>query len=209
MVSPIPVIKMMPSINLPIPKIGRKELELPTDKFIFLFIFDFFSRLERKNPLATITAFKKAFGNYNPNVLLLIKSSNSQHFLKDKSSLINSIGDSQNIKYIDGYLSKEKINALLYNCNCYVSLHRAEGFGLTMAEAMFYGKPVIATGYSSNTEFMNIGNSFLVDYEKVEIPENYGPYKQGDIWASPNIEHCANLMKYVFCLLYTSPSPRD
>ncbi|MDE5112526.1 MAG: glycosyltransferase, partial [Trichodesmium sp. St7_bin2_1] len=110
----------------------------------------------------------------------------------------NSIGDSQNIKYIDGYLSKEKINALLYNCNCYVSLHRAEGFGLTMAEAMFYGKPVIATGYSSNTEFMNIGNSFLVDYEKVEIAENYGPYKQGDIWASPNIEHCANLMKYVF-----------
>ncbi|MCL2935983.1 MAG: glycosyltransferase, partial [Trichodesmium sp. MAG_R02] len=198
MVSPIPVIKMMPSINLPIPKIGRKELELPTDKFIFLFIFDFFSRLERKNPLATITAFKKAFGNYNPNVLLLIKSSNSQHFLKDKSSLINSIGDSQNIKYIDGYLSKEKINALLYNCNCYVSLHRAEGFGLTMAEAMFYGKPVIATGYSSNTEFMNIGNSFLVDYEKVEIAENYGPYKQGDIWANPNIEHCANLMKYVF-----------
>ncbi|MEM1171066.1 MAG: glycosyltransferase [Cyanobacteria bacterium P01_H01_bin.35] len=198
MVSPIPVIKMMPSINLPIPKIGRKELDLPTDKFIFLFIFDFFSRLERKNPLATITAFKKAFGNSNQNVLLLIKSSNSERFPNDKSRLINSIQDSSNIKHIDGYLSKEKINALLYNCNCYVSLHRAEGFGLTMAEAMFYGKPVIATGYSSNTEFMNVGNSFLVDYEKVEISDNYGPYKQGDIWANPNIEHCANLMKYVF-----------
>ncbi|NET45453.1 glycosyltransferase [Okeania sp. SIO2B3] len=198
MVSSIPVIKMMPSISLPIPKISRKELGLPTDKFIFLFIFDFFSRLERKNPLATITAFKKAFGNSNPDVLLLIKSSNSQKFPRDKSQLINSIGDSPNIKHIDGYLSKEKINALLYHCNCYVSLHRAEGFGLTMAEAMFYGKPVIATGYSSNTEFMNVGNSFLVEYEKVAIADNYGPYKQGDIWANPNIEHCANLMKYVF-----------
>ncbi len=198
MVSPIPVIKMMPSINLPIPKISREELGLPTDKFIFLFIFDFFSRLERKNPLATITAFKKAFGNSNPNVLLLIKSSNSQRFPNDKSRLINTIGNSPVIKHIDGYLSKEKINALLYHCNCYVSLHRAEGFGLTMAEAMFYGKPVIATSYSSNTEFMNVGNSFLVDYEKVEIADNYGPYKQGDIWANPNIEHCANLMKYVF-----------
>ncbi|NEP04171.1 MAG: glycosyltransferase, partial [Okeania sp. SIO4D6] len=198
MVSSIPVIKMMPSISLPIPKISREELGLPTDKFIFLFIFDFFSRLQRKNPLATITAFKKAFGNSNPDVLLLIKSSNSQKFPRDKSRLINSIGDSPNIKHIDGYLSKEKINALLYHCNCYVSLHRAEGFGLTMAEAMFYGKPVIATGYSSNTEFMNVGNSFLVEYEKVEIADNYGPYKQGDIWANPNIEHCANLMKYVF-----------
>ncbi|NET19934.1 MULTISPECIES: glycosyltransferase [unclassified Okeania] len=198
MVSSIPVIKMMPSISLPIPKISRKELGLPTEKFIFLFIFDFFSRLERKNPLATIAAFKKAFGNSNPDVLLLIKSSNSQKFPRDKSRLINSIGDSPNIKHIDGYLSKEKINALLYHCNCYVSLHRAEGFGLTMAEAMFYGKPVIATGYSSNTEFMNVGNSFLVEYEKVAIADNYGPYKQGDIWANPNIEHCANLMKYVF-----------
>ncbi|NET28955.1 MAG: glycosyltransferase [Okeania sp. SIO1I7] len=198
MVSSIPVIKMMPSISLPIPKISRKELGLPTDKFIFLFIFDFFSRLERKNPLATIAAFKKAFGNSNPDVLLLIKSSNSQKFPRDKSQLINSIGDSPNIKHIDGYLSKEKINALLYHCNCYVSLHRAEGFGLTMAEAMFYSKPVIATGYSSNTEFMNVGNSFLVEYEKVAIADNYGPYKQGDIWANPNIEHCVNLMKYVF-----------
>ncbi|NEP80714.1 MAG: glycosyltransferase, partial [Okeania sp. SIO3B3] len=198
MVSSIPVIKMMPSISLPIPKISRKELGLPTDKFIFLFIFDFFSRLERKNPLATITAFKKAFGNSNPDVLFLIKSSNSQKFPRDKSRLINSIGNSPNIKHIDGYLSKEKINALLYHCNCYVSLHRAEGFGLTMAEAMYYGKPVIATGYSSNTEFMNVGNSFLVEYEKVAIADNYGPYKQGDIWANPNIEHCANLMKYVF-----------
>ena len=198
MVSSIPVIKMMPSISLPIPKISRKELGLPTDKFIFLFIFDFFSRLERKNPLATITALKKAFGNSNPDVFLLIKSSNSQKFPRDKSRLINTIGNSPNIKHIDGYLSKEKINALLYHCNCYVSLHRAEGFGLTMAEAMFYGKPVIATGYSSNTEFMNVGNSFLVEYEKVAIADNYGPYKQGDIWANPNIEHCANLMKYVF-----------
>ena len=103
MVSPIPVIKMMPSINLPIPKIGREELDLPTDKFIFLFIFDFFSRLQRTNPLATITVFKKAFANSKPNVLLLIKSSNSQCFPRDKSCLINSIGDSPNIKHIDGY----------------------------------------------------------------------------------------------------------
>lgn len=197
-VSPVPVIKMMPSISLPIPTIGREALNLPADKFIFLFIFDFFSRLERKNPIATIEAFKKAFGESHPDVLLVIKCSNSQKFAADKSQLIGAIANHPSIKLIDGYLSKEKINALLYHCNCYVSLHRAEGFGLTMAEAMFYGKPVIATAYSSNIEFMNVGNSFLVDYEKVAIAKNYGPYKQGDIWANPSIERCANLMEYVF-----------
>ena len=67
-----------------------------------------------------------------------------------------------------------------------------------MSEAMYYGKPVIATGYSSNIEFMNLGNSFLVDYETVEIAGNYGPYKRGDIWANPSSEHCAQLMQYVF-----------
>lgn len=197
-VSPVPVIKIMPSISLPIPNLGREALKLPPDKFIFLFIFDFFSHLERKNPLTTIKAFKQAFGENNPDVLLVIKCSNSDRFPGDRARLIEAIANSSSIKFIDGYLSKEKINALLYNCDCYVSLHRAEGFGLTMSEAMFYGKPVIATGYSSNIEFMNVGNSFLVDYEKVEISANYGPYKRGDIWANPSSEHCANLMQYVF-----------
>lgn len=197
-VSPVPVIKMMPSISLPVPSLVREDLKLPPDKFIFLFIFDFFSHLERKNPIATIKAFERAFGENNPDVLLVVKCSNSQRFPADRARLIEAIANSTSIKLIDGYLSKEKINALLYNCNCYVSLHRAEGFGLTMSEAMFYGKPVIATGYSSNIEFMNVGNSFLVDYEKVEISGNYGPYKKGDIWAEPSVEHCANLMQYVF-----------
>ena len=84
------------------------------------------------------------------------------------------------------------------NCNCYVSLHRAEGFGLTMAEAMYYGKPVIATAYSSNTDFMNVGNSFLVKYDLVETTEAYGLYPKGSIWAEPDIDRAGFLMQYVF-----------
>jgi glycosyltransferase involved in cell wall biosynthesis len=93
---------------------------------------------------------------------------------------------------------KEEVNALIYNSDCYVSLHRAEGFGLTMAEAMFYGKPVIATAYSSNMEFMNVGNSFLVKYDLVTLVEEQGPYKRGSTWAEADIEHAAALMYYVF-----------
>ncbi|MEG4575244.1 glycosyltransferase [Microcoleus sp. N3A4] len=196
-VSPIPVIKIMPALALPAPYLSREALDLPKDKFIFLFVFDFSSRIERKNPLAVIQAFKQAFGE-DDGVLLTIKSSNSNKFPEEQASLNSAIANNSNIKHLDGYLSKDEINGLLYNCDCYVSLHRCEGFGLTMAEAMFYGKPVIATGYSSNTEFMNVGNSFLVKYKLVPIAADCGPYKKGNMWAEPDTEHAADLMRHVF-----------
>ncbi len=196
-VAPIPVLRMMPSINLATPNLTKADLGLPTDKFIFLFMFDFFSRVQRKNPMAIIQAFKQAFDRQNQDVLLIIKYSNSQKFPAEREILIDLIDNYDSIKLIDGYFSKEQINALVYHCDCYVSLHRCEGFGLTMAEAMFYGKPVIATGYSSNIEFMNVANSFLVKYDLVEIDGNYGPYKKGDIWADPQVDHCSELMQYV------------
>ena len=197
LVSPIPVVKIMPSISLSVPSQSRSALGLPSDRFIFLFMFDFYSRIERKNPGATIAAFKKAFGE-SRDVLLLIKFSNSKRFPAQRQQLYELAANADNIRFIDGYLSREEINALLYRCDCYVSLHRSEGFGLTMAEAMYYGKPAIATGYSSNTEFMNVGNSFLVSYDRAIIAEDYGPYKKGNVWAEPNIEHASYLMRYVF-----------
>ncbi|WP_228056385.1 glycosyltransferase [Microcoleus sp. LEGE 07076] len=196
-VSPIPVIKILPSIALPAPSLNREALNLPKNKFIFLFIFDFSSRIERKNPLEAIQAFKQAFGA-DDRVLLILKSSNSKNFPEAQASLNSAIANNSNIKHLDGYLSKDKINGLLYNCDCYVSLHRCEGFGLTMAEAMFYGKPVIATDYSSNTEFMNVGNSFLVKYKLIPIEQDCGPYKKGNIWAQPDVAHAADLMQKVF-----------
>lgn len=197
LVSPIPVIKIMPSIELPPSYLNRQSLGLPENKFIFLFIFDFSSLIERKNPVAAIQAFKQAFGE-DERVLLILKSSNSAKNVQDLASLKSAIGNSPNIQHLDGYLSKTEVNGLLYNCDCYLSLHRCEGFGLTMAEAMFYGKPVIATGYSSNTEFMNIGNSFLVKYKLISLDADYGPYKKGNIWAEPDIEHAAYFIRQVF-----------
>ncbi|OCR02796.1 glycosyl transferase family 2 [Oscillatoriales cyanobacterium USR001] len=198
MASPIPVIKMMPSISLPAPSLSRENLGLPKEKFIFLFIFDFYSIFERKNPLAAIAAFKQAFGDSNPEVLLVIKSCNSDKFPKQQKLLNYAIENCQSIQHIDGYLSKNELNSLINNCDCYLSLHRCEGFGLTMAEAMFLGKPVIATAYSSNTEFMNVGNSFLVKYQLTELTADFGPYKKGNFWANPDIEHAAYLMQYAF-----------
>ncbi|MEG4632613.1 glycosyltransferase [Microcoleus sp. AR_TQ3_B6] len=197
-VSPIPVVKVPHSIYLPETSLSREALGLPKDKFIFLFLFDYHSRLSRKNPLGTIEAFKRAFGKSNNDVLLLIKSSNGKFHPELQEQLLSHTDGWSSIKFIEGHLQKEELHALIDNCNCYVSLHRAEGFGLTMAEAMFYGKPVIATAHSANMEFMNVGNSFLVKYDMVTIIEDDGPYFKGNVWAEPDLDHAASLMQYVF-----------
>ena len=197
-VSQVPVLKIPVSLVFPQPSITRADLQLPADKFIFLFIFDFGSSFERKNPFATIEAFKQAFGQANQDVLLVLKFANSHYFPEKREQLKKLTEDWPSIQFIDGHLKKEEIHGLVNSCDCYVSLHRAEGFGLTMSEAMYYGKPVIATAYSSNMEFMNVGNSFPVKYELLTTAEDYGAYPKGSVWAEPDVDHAATLMQYVF-----------
>lgn len=197
-VSPLPVVKLPPSIYLPPNTLDREALGLPKDKFIFLFMFDMGSGFERKNPFATIEAFKRAFDKSNEDVLLIIKFRPHPAYQNQYQELKSMTEDWPSIQFIEGHLSKEEVHGLVDNCNCYVSLHRAEGFGLTMAEAMYYGKPVIATAYSSNTDFMNVGNSFLVKYDLIATTEAYGLYPKGSIWAEPDIDHASYLMQYVF-----------
>ncbi len=103
-----------------------------------------------------------------------------------------------NVKLLDAVLPRNEVTGLMSLCDCYVSLHRAEGFGLSMAEAMALGKPVIATGYSGNLEFMTTDNSLLVDYNLVPIGRTWGPYREGQLWAEPSLEHAAQLMRRVF-----------
>ncbi|TAF54085.1 MAG: glycosyltransferase family 1 protein [Oscillatoriales cyanobacterium] len=184
-VSPLPVVKLPPSIYLPPNSLDREALGLPKDKFIFLFMFDMGSGFERKNPFATIEAFKKAFGKSNEDVLLIIKFRPHPAYQNQYEQLKALAEDWPSIQFIEGHLSKEEVHALVDNCK-------------TMAEAMYYGKPVIATAYSSNTDFMNVGNSFLVKYDLVATTEAYGLYPKGSIWAEPDINHAASLMEYVF-----------
>jgi glycosyltransferase involved in cell wall biosynthesis len=197
-VSPVPVVKIMHSISLPAPSLNRAAINYPKNKFIFLFLFDFHSTLARKNPQGIVEAFKRAFKSSNQDVCLILKFSNGKHYPEQVELLKEAASSHPSIQFIEGHLKKEEVNALFYNSNCYVSLHRAEGFGLTMAEAMYYGKPVIATGYSSNVEFMNVGNSFLVNYDLIKVTQDSGSYKKGNIWAEPDVEHTAALMHYVF-----------
>src|SRR5262249_16789407 len=102
-----------------------------------------------------------------------------------------------NIRIIDAIFSRKETVSLMKAADSYVSLHRSEGFGLTMAEAMSAGKPVIATAFSGNMEFMTPANSYLVKYSLTEIDREYGPYREG-FWADPDLDHAAELMRHVF-----------
>ncbi len=99
---------------------------------------------------------------------------------------------------IDRSLTGEELDGLMAACDCYVSLHRAEGFGLTLAEAMAIGKPAIATGYSGNVDFMNERNSYLVDYEIGRVGPECEIYPPEGEWANPSVGHAAQLMREVY-----------
>ncbi len=176
--------------------VSRRDLNLSNDIYVFLFIFDSGSYIERKNPLAVVKSFKKAFSPAD-KALLYIKTAHTDFNKQKFYELVNAVRG-HNIIVSDSVLTDDQTYSLISLSDCYVSLHKSEGFGLTLAEAMALGKPVIATGYSGNMDFMNKGNSFPVDYRLVKISEDYGVYKKGNVWAEPDVNHAAELMRHVF-----------
>jgi hypothetical protein len=102
------------------------------------------------------------------------------------------------VHLLEGRLAAPERDGLMTAADCYVSLHRAEGFGYTLAESMWVGKPVIATAYSGNLDYMTADNSYLVDNRLVPIGEGHDPYPARGVWAEPDVEHAARLMQEVF-----------
>ena len=191
-----PVLTMPLGIELPEAAPTRRSALLPEEGFVFLFSFDFDSRFERKNPVAVVEAFRRAFPPGSGPTLVL-KSINGDRWLTQLEQLRAAASGRSDIRVIDGYLSAEENAGLMGTCDCYVSLHRSEGFGLTMAEAMAYAKPVIATAYSGNLMFMTGETSYLVPYDLSSIPDGADPYPAGGVWADPDVESAASFMREV------------
>ncbi|MGH9049634.1 MAG: glycosyltransferase [Acidimicrobiia bacterium] len=197
-VSPKPVRTVPVPIRVPdVPAtIPRRDLGLPEDRFVFYFSFDFLSVPGRKNPVGAVEAFTRAFGPDEGPVLVL-KSINGQHRPAARQAVRDAACGRRDVIVIDGQVPPEKRVALLASCDGYVSLHRSEGFGLTIAEAMLLGKPVITTGYSGNLEFMDEDDSYLVEYEMRPIGPGSEPYPATSRWAEPDLDHAAVLMRGV------------
>jgi glycosyltransferase involved in cell wall biosynthesis len=178
------------------PLLSRSELGLP-DGFVFLFLFDFVSA-ERKNPSAVVEAFTGAFAP-GEGPTLVLKSINGRERKPDRLTALVALAEGRaDVVVRDGYVSPAERDSYVAACDCYVSLHRSEGFGLTITEAMACGKPVIATGYSGNLEFMSEENGYLVPYRLVAIPDGWWAYAENAQWAEPDVEAASNLMRRVF-----------
>jgi glycosyltransferase involved in cell wall biosynthesis len=197
-VSPKPVFKFPLPITKPVVNRTMSRVDLGmSDGFVFLFSFDFLSVFDRKNPIAVLDAFRRAF-HPGEGAALVIKTINGDKRTPNLEKLKLAAAKHADIRVIDGYFSAVDKNTMTALCDCYVSLHRSEGFGLTMAEAMSLGKPVIATAYSGNLEFMSAENSYLCDYQLRAIGPDCEPYPATSRWAEPDIEQAAKFMREIF-----------
>ncbi len=197
-VSPIPIVRMPAVLTDDATGVrdrGRARLGVGPREFIWLFVFDFHSYFERKNPLDLIAAFRKAFTPSDP-VRLVIKTVNST-FNKEAFLSMQDAARTHRISIDDGYWPLHEMRDLFAACDGYASLHRSEGLGVPLASAMLHGKPVVATDWSGNRDFMNLGNSFPIRYDLVRLASDIGPYRAGGMWAEPSVDHAAQLLRLV------------
>jgi glycosyltransferase involved in cell wall biosynthesis len=190
----------------------RKHYGLPEKKFLFLYIFDFNSSVARKNPMAAVQAFKQAFKPSDNTVGLVLKTMNTKPNNPEWQAFLKECKTDKRIQLITETLDRPEVLGLINACDAYVSLHRAEGFGRTLAEAMLLGKPVVATNYSGNVDFMDEHVTFPVNFSQVELQRN--DYQWVDsideaVWADADIEHAAMQMTSAISTAKSSSKIRE
>jgi len=191
-----PVLYMPPVIEIEEPgEFSRVQFKLPTEPFLFLFVFDFKSYASRKNPIGCVRAFQTAFPKSDQTVGLVIKSMDGKRYPGEFKSLTEEAQKDPRIILIDATFTPKEVLGLMKVCDAFVSLHRSEGIGLCIAQSMLLGKPVIATNYSGNTDFTLPDNSCLVDFKLIPVEEEQYPFWEKQTWADPNVDHAAEYMK--------------
>jgi glycosyltransferase involved in cell wall biosynthesis len=175
----------------------RARLGLPLGEFLFLSLFDLNSYAERKNPRAVVEAFRQS-GLGGAGAALVLKLQNVAGNESDFAAVRESVRDLPGTVLLTETLSRADIYALEAACDCFVSLHRSEGFGLAVAESMFLGKPVISTDWSATAEFVTPENGCPVRAPRITLVQNHGPYAKGSTWADPDPAHAAEWMKRLF-----------
>ena len=187
-------------ISLPVPvptwstSLTRHDLGLPQG-FVVLFTFDFASVFERKNPLGLLEAYRRAFDPEDGAHLVLKSVGGDRHW--QEMELLRSCIDRPDIHVMDGAVPSHHVKAMMELCDCYASLHRSEGFGLGMAEAMALGKPVLATAWSANLEFMDEDTAYLVPAGAVPIPEDVAVYGGLGRWAEPDLDAAGEALRRI------------
>jgi glycosyltransferase involved in cell wall biosynthesis len=177
--------------------LGRADFGLPEDAVLVLVSFNLASSFVRKNPLAAIAAFRQAFAD-RPDRLLLLKVGHAHHFPEDFATLRAAVANAPNIRIETRDMPEAEVHALTACADIVLSLHRSEGFGLVPAEAMLLARPVVATGWSGNMDFMDADSSALVPYRLVPARDPRGVLEvPGAEWAEPDIDAAAAHLRHL------------
>ena len=172
----------------------RRSFGLRECDFLFLTNFDYLSVPERKNPEGTIRAYVEAF-EPGDGAVLVVKSINGAFRPAEREAITRLAADRADIVFMEDYLSAAQMKGLIELADCFVSMHRSEGYGLNLADAMAHGTPTIATGYSGNLEFMSDETSILIPYELTEVGPRGAPYDPRSVWADPDVAAAAAAMR--------------
>ncbi|MCX7162320.1 MAG: glycosyltransferase [Rhodocyclales bacterium] len=206
-VSPAPT--FVPVTLMPLPasvsrvkQMPRRALGLPGRRFLFLYVFDFNSYLVRKNPFATLRAFRRAFAAGDDSVGLVLKTMNCNPGNPEWLRFLRECAKDSRIVVLDKTLDRGEVLGLIQSCDAYVSLHRSEGFGRTLAEAMLFGKPVVGTNFSGNVDFLKYGLGFPVKWTRRLVKPGEYPFvteADGAWWAEPDIADAARQLRAARC----------
>lgn len=200
-----PVVPMTLPVTIDaVAELGRADFGLPADAYLFVFSFDFNSTLARKNPGAVLQAFLRAFPRGGgEQVGLVIKASHVDPAKPAWRQLLKQAAGDPRIQVLDQTLRRSQVLALYRCCDCYVSLHRAEGFGRGLAEALLLDLQLIATGYSGNLDFCHQDRVGLVRHGLTALGPHEYFHGHGQRWADPDVAHAAELMRQI----YRAPRP--
>ena len=177
--------------------LGRRAFGIRESALAFLFFFDVRSFQSRKNPEAVIDAFSRlAERRPEADILLVIKVNGAEQnpagfdALRQRASTLGA-----RVLFLQQLMTDNEVKNLVRCCDAFVSLHRSEGFGRGMAEAMCLGRAVVATGYSGNMDFCDEDTALLVPYTLVDVPEGAYPHAADQVWADPDVATAASLME--------------
>lgn len=188
-------VRVIPMPVRPAAAVDRSRRE-PGAPVRFLFAMDFNSVAARKNPFGLVEAFQRAFPGRD-DVELVVKAINGGQHLVERARLRAAVADDHRITLLERYLTTDELHDLYAGTDCYVSLHRSEGYGFTVAEAIALGLPVISTDYSGTAEFVPAEHAWPVPYRLTEVGPGAPPYPPDARWADPDLDAAAAAMREV------------
>lgn len=187
--------------NIPDKSTVRNDFNLPQDSFISFFNFDFGSSYARKNPEAALLAFSEAFPTPSDDSLFVFKTSHAPEHPNERKNLAafaKKCGIERRVRFFDDYLPRKDLLALTSACDAYISLHRGEGLGMGMLEAMTLNVPVVATDYGGNTDFVRPDTAFPVPYKLVAAKPDIPAYEFVAEWAEPDTSAAASALHRLY-----------